>query len=301
METWLDLHMHTKYSMDGEFTPDDLMEQCAAAGLRAVAVSDHDGVSAVPQARKRAGELGLHYLPAIEISCQYKGKNFHLLGYGIHIEAAIFHRIEEDLKQQRAHNAEIMMDRIEALGIHLDRKYVWSMASSGTAAALHMAQAALEDPRNDGNALLVPYRPGGARGEGPYVNFGWDYCGQGKPCYVPLRLIDFNAAVQAVQSHGGAAVLAHPGANMGRDAGLTDKLIDAGIDGIESYCSYHDEQTASFYAKICEEKGLICTVGSDYHGKSKPNIHLGQYSHPQPQKAWDELTARIRQRGGEAD
>ncbi|MCH4166723.1 MAG: PHP domain-containing protein [Megasphaera sp.] len=299
METWLDLHMHTKYSMDGEFEPENLMEQCAAAGLKAVAVSDHDGVSAVPAARKRAIELGLHFLPAIEISCQHEGKNFHLLGYGIHDQAEVFHQIEEDLKQQRYHNAEIMMDRIEALGIQLDRPYVWSLAASGTAAAVHMAQAALENPANADNELLAPYRPGGPRSNGPYVNFGWDFCGQDKPCYVPLQVMDFRQAVQDIQHNGGVAILAHPGANMGCNAEMTDELLRTGLDGIEAYCSYHDEHTAGFYAAICKEKGLICTVGSDYHGKSKPNIQLGHYGHPDPQVPWEALTALIDSRGGE--
>ena len=55
METWLDLHMHTKYSMDGEFEPADLMRQCTNAGLQAAAVTDHDAVGALDEANPPAG------------------------------------------------------------------------------------------------------------------------------------------------------------------------------------------------------------------------------------------------------
>ncbi|MDY5465173.1 MAG: PHP domain-containing protein, partial [Megasphaera elsdenii] len=96
METWLDLHMHTKYSMDGQFEPADLMRQCAQAGVTTVAVTDHDSVRAIPEARDEAARLGLNLVPGIEISCQYEGKNFHLLGYGIHAEDTVFAAIEKD-------------------------------------------------------------------------------------------------------------------------------------------------------------------------------------------------------------
>ena len=301
MDKWLDLHMHTIISMDGQFQPEDLMEQCAAAGLRAVAVSDHDSVSAIPRARQRAAELGLAYLPATEISCQFQGKNFHLLGYGIHSEAAPFLAMERSMHQQRHDNAEKMMDKLEAAGFYLDRDYAWSLADSGIAAAVHMARAILEDPRNDNNPDLTPYRPGGPKSDGPYVAFGWDFCGQGKLAYVPMTMPTFEEALGWIHGNGGVAILAHPGANMGKNQAITNQLIAAGIDGIESFCSYHDEGTAAFYEAICRKNDLICSLGSDYHGKAKPNIHLGQYGHPYAAQTWQVLVEKIRQHGGEVD
>lgn len=299
METWLDLHMHTCCSMDGEFDPADLMQQCADAGLRAVAVTDHDSVSAVPKARETARQLGLHFFPGIEISCQHKGKNFHLLGYGIHAEDAVFKEIEMNLHEQRRANSEKMMDAVEAMGIYLDRPQIWSMSLGGVVASVTIARAALADPRNDNNTVLAPYRPGGRRGNAPYVNFGWDFCGQGGPAYIPMILPDFAEAVQIIQSHGGAAVLAHPGANMKQNRELTEELIQCGIDGIEVYCSYHDAETAVFYQQIAQSHHLLATLGSDYHGRAKPHISLGTYSHPQPQIVYERLCTIIDERNGE--
>lgn len=299
METWLDLHMHTCHSMDGEFEPADLMRQCAAAGLRAVAVTDHDSVSAVSEARDAARQLGLHFFPGIEISCQHKGKNFHLLGYGIHAEDDIFAQIENNLHEQRRAISEKMLDAVEALGIYLDRPKIWRMSLGGVVASVTIARVALADPRNKGNAVLAPYRPGGKRGDAPYVNFGWDFCGQGGPAYIPMVLPDFSASVQLIQSHGGAAVLAHPGANMKQNRPITEELIQCGIDGIEAYCSYHDAQTAAFYQEIAQTHQLLATLGSDYHGRAKPHISLGMYSHPQPQAVYERLRAVIHERNGE--
>lgn len=129
METWLDLHMHTKYSMDGQFEPADLMRQCADAGVTTVAVTDHDSARAIPEARQEAARLGLNLVPGIEISCQYKGKNFHLLGYGIHAEDPVFAAIEKDVYGQRRAISEKVLDAVEALGIVLDRPAIWLAAA----------------------------------------------------------------------------------------------------------------------------------------------------------------------------
>ena len=299
METWLDLHMHTRYSMDGQFEPADLMQQCADAGLRAVTVTDHDSVRAISEAKDMAQHLGLHFFPGIEISCQHHGKNFHLLGYGIHADCAVFQRIETDIHEQRLANSEKMMDAVEALGIYLDRPSIRNMSLDGVVASVTIARAALADPRNANNPVLAPYRPGGTRGNAPYVNFGWDFCGQGGPAFIPMKLPDFAASVQTIQQHGGAAVLAHPGANMKQNRDLTEELIQCGIDGIEVYCSYHDTETAAFYQQIAQEYQLLNTIGSDYHGRAKPHISLGTYGHPQPQSVYERLYKIIKKRNGE--
>lgn len=299
METWLDLHMHTKYSMDGEFDPVVLMQQCAAAGLKAVAVTDHDAVSALAAAKEEAQKQGMLFFPGIEISCQHKGKNFHLLGYGIHFQEPAFSALERNIHDQRLAISEKVLDAVESLGIQLDRPAIWHMSDSGVVASVNIAKTALEDPRNADNPLLAPYRPGGSRSNAPYVNFGWDFCGQGGPAFIPMELMSFSEAVHLVHQYGGAAVLAHPGANMKQNRPITEELIAEGIDGIEAYCSYHDEETASFYATLAAEYHLITTVGSDYHGRAKPHIQLGRYSHPAPQDTCSTLCQRIADRGGE--
>lgn len=184
METWLDLHMHTKYSMDGQFDPADLMRQCADAKVQAVAVTDHDSTRAIPEAREEASRLGLRLIPGIEISCQHEGKNFHLLGYGIHPDAAVFEEIEKDVYGQRKVVSDKVLDAVEALGIVLDRDAIWKLCTSGVVASVHIARVALSDPRNADCPVLAPYRPGGSRSAAPYVNFGWDICGQGGPAFI---------------------------------------------------------------------------------------------------------------------
>ena len=82
-KSYIDLHMHSLYSDDGEFTPGQLVEMCHEAGVKIMAIADHNWVKAIDEAKKKAEELKIKYIPAIEIDCTYKEINLHVLGYGI--------------------------------------------------------------------------------------------------------------------------------------------------------------------------------------------------------------------------
>lgn len=88
----IDLHMHSRYSDDGEFTPSELIGQCAEKGARMVSVTDHNCVKANEEAAKAAAEKGIAYIPGIEIDCAYKNTNFHVLGYGIDFKSYDFEK-----------------------------------------------------------------------------------------------------------------------------------------------------------------------------------------------------------------
>ena len=79
MEKYIDLHMHSKYSDDGEFTPTQLVEQCHKAGIKVMAIADHNSVKAIDEAKEAAAKLNIKYIPSVEIDCTYKGINLHVL------------------------------------------------------------------------------------------------------------------------------------------------------------------------------------------------------------------------------
>lgn len=299
MEKWFDLHMHSSYSADGEFAPENLMKKCAAAGLKAVALADHNSTRGVLYAKQAAVELGLAYFPAIEIDCIHEKHNFHLLGYGIHADAVIFREIERDVHEQEIAASDKLIELVRKMGFYFSEELVRAKAKNGVVVAEMLAEVILNDPHNNENRLLLPLRPGGARSDNPFVNFFWDFCSQGKSAYVPIRYISLAEAVYAVQKNGGVAVLAHPGANIGQNREITESVIKAGIDGIEVYSNYHDEKTKRFYAKICIEHKKIATSGSDFHGKTKPSIYLGELEHPYAHKVYGQLVQKIKERGGE--
>jgi predicted metal-dependent phosphoesterase TrpH len=275
MANKLDLHMHSNKSNDGEFSPSKLMLLCKQNGLKTVALTDHNSVKGVAAAKESAKELGLEFISGIELDCQYEGCNLHLLGYGIDPTLEEIENNEQDVLKKEQEASVNLVKLVGDLGIHFEIEKVLELSVEGVVTGEMIAEVALEDERNQNNKLLECYRKGGMRSDNPYVNFYWDFCSQGKAAYVPVQFISLYEAVKLIKKAGGIAVLAHPGINIDKDQKKLDGIVACGIDGIEVYCSYHNDKLVAFYNDQAERYHLLKTMGSDFHGRTKPAIKLG--------------------------
>lgn len=273
--TTVDLHMHSCYSDDGEFTPEELLKKCCKAGIRTAAITDHNSVSGIAEGVKAAANYGVSLIPGIEMDCTIDQVNLHILGYFIDYENPEFKQVEENLFSQEREASRRRIELVQSLGIMIDETKAYELAYKGMVNGEVIAEAALSDERNKNNPLLMPYRNGQIRNDNPYVNFYWDFCAQGKPAYVELNFPTLAETVKLIRSSGGVAVLAHPGNNISEDEALLKKIIDSGVCGIEAYSSYHNKAQTAFYLEAAKKLGLPITCGSDYHGKIKPSIKLG--------------------------
>lgn len=271
----IDLHTHSFISLDGEYPPARLMELCSQAGLRAAALADHNSVRGVAEARDRAHRLRLPFLCAVELDCTFEGLDLHLLGYGIDPACGDFAQNEENILAQKRETSRKRMAMLKELGVYFDRGAVMALSRDGVVTGEMVAQAALQDERNRGGALMAPYFPGGARSDNPYVNFFWDFCAQGKPAFIPVRYPTLQQAVSLITGSGGVAVLAHPGNTVGRDKDKIEGIFNCGVRGLEAFSSYHTREDARFYCSLAREHGKGVTCGSDFHGKTKPAVALG--------------------------
>ena len=277
----IDLHMHSIRSCDGDFEPAELVRQAKAAGVAAIAVSDHNTTAAVAPATQAGQQAGVRVIPAVELDCILNGVIFHVLGYGIDPDFPALREIDLDIQRQEKAAAKERIGLINQAGIFLDEAEALGMAKDGVFVVGELiAEIVLNKPDAADNEKLRPYLPGGERSDNPYVNLYWDWCGQGCPAYVHIEYIPMAQALQVIHDAGGAAVLAHPGKNLeGRREMLAD-IVRLGMDGIECYSSYHNPATNQYFAQQAKEYGLLVTGGSDYHGKTKPAIHMGQYGLP---------------------
>lgn len=283
----IDLHMHSRYSDDGEYTPAELVEQFAQMGGRILSVTDHNCAKANSEAEQFAKENGITYLPGIEIDCTYQEINFHVLGYGIDFRSSDFEKIETNIERQNFQASLARLDGTQALGFgritekdlwELSKNNYWQMNWTGEM----FAEVLLAMPEYANHPLLKPYRPGGKRSDNPYVNFYWDYYSQGEPCYAKIEYPTMEEIIDVIHKNHGVAVLAHPGINLKGNEFLLDDILSLGIDGIEAFSSYHTSKQSNYYRQIAQEKKLFVTCGSDYHGKTKPSIHMGQHNCPIP-------------------
>ncbi len=277
----IDLHMHSRYSNDGEFAPSALVETCAERGIDTMSVTDHNCVRACAEAMSAAVKCGIVCLPGTEIDCTYSGVHFHLLGYGIDCASPDFDKIENAVRAQGAAASLQMLEKTRAMGFRIDEAQMQELARDSywpeTWTGELFAEVLLSRPDDADHPLLMPYRAGGERGDNPQANFYWDFYAQGKPCYAEMRYPAMEEVIDLIHRNGGAAVLAHPLVNINGNRDLLDGVIGLGIDGIEAYSSYHSPAQTAGLAMEAKRRGLFFTCGSDYHGRTKPSVFPGEH------------------------
>jgi predicted metal-dependent phosphoesterase TrpH len=274
-EQFIDLHVHSYYSDDGEFSPADLVKRCHERGITIMAIADHNSIKAVKEAREEAKKYHIQYINAIEIDCTYRDINLHVLGYGINDKDKVFTQLEENILHQERACSSKKIELTNNLGFDINVEELEALSPSGVYTGEMFAEIILNDERYQDHELLQPYRPGGSRSDNPYVNFYWDFYAQGKPCYTKIIYPTLEEVVKMISESGGVSVLAHPGNNLKGRYELFHNIIESGIQGVEAFSSYHDADTIQYFLNKGREKNLLITCGSDFHGKTKPSIEIG--------------------------
>ena len=276
-----DLHIHSFYSNDGEFSPAVLADKCVQSKIQVMAVTDHNTVAATKEAKSAAKLHKIKYIPGIEIDCTFKNTNFHVLGLGIDYSDTVFQEIEDNIRAQGKTISHMRLEKIQELGFAINESDLNALAQDSywpeTWTGEMFAEVILSHPQYQNDTRLDTYRPGGGRSDNPLANFYWDFFAQGKPCFAKATFPDMQKIIDIIHQTHGLAILAHPCVNLKEKLYLLDGIVKIGIDGIEAFSSYHSKEQAAFMYKFAKEHGLITTCGSDFHGKIKPAINLGQH------------------------
>lgn len=118
----IDLHMHSLYSEDGEFTPLELIKKCTENDVNIMCITDHNSIRANIDGSKIALLTPITYIPGIEIDCTFQHTNFHLLGYGIDYKSRDFYEIEQNIENQSVRTSHIMLEKTRSLGFPWESK-----------------------------------------------------------------------------------------------------------------------------------------------------------------------------------
>lgn len=274
----IDLHMHSSYSGDGEYTVRQLIDLCARQKIKLASITDHNSVKSVAEALEYGKDAGICMLPGVELDCTYQGKSFHLLGYAFDHTRPVFSQIEQDILRQEQNAAVLKIQKFRAAtGLAVTEQEVLQAADGKVVTGELIAEIVLGRQDAQNHDILKPYLPGGEKSDMPFVHIYWDYFSAGKAAYVPIQYLSFPEAIRIIHEANGIAVLAHPGQNLDGDYTLFRRMIQEGLDGAEVFSTYHSKQeTANFY-EIASEQQILITGGSDFHGKTKPQIALGAY------------------------
>jgi predicted metal-dependent phosphoesterase TrpH len=239
--------------------------------VRVLALTDHDTVAGIPEARTAGGRLGIKVVPGVELSTSLgHGGEIHLLGYFVDIDdPALLERLA-GYAHARAERMERMIDRLLRVGAPVDPDRVREIAGHGTVGRPHLGRALVEA----GHALNL--------------SDAFDrYIGGGKPAYVPRPRVDPADAIALVRAAGGVPVLAHPFSAGGVESVL-DRLVPAGLAGMEVDYGEYSPADRETLRQIANRRGLIATGGSDYHG---PDLRAARElgSAPVPMEAVEAL------------
>lgn len=243
-----DLHLHSTAS-DGRLTPPAVMRAAREAGLRAAALTDHDTLAGVAEARAAAESLGLEFVPGIELSTyEEDAGSTHILGYYLsETDPTLAAQLEEAL-MRRGERAREIVERLNDLGVGVTVAEIFALGSpAGLVTRAHIARALVD------GGWISSYRAAFDR-----------YLGADGPAYVPIRRLQPAQGIALIHGAGGVAVLAHPGAAF--DEAWIGKLVESGLDGIEVLHPDHDRATVRRIRRLADRLGLLETGGSDWHG-----------------------------------
>jgi hypothetical protein len=259
-----DFHTHTTVS-DGSLTPTELVRRAKTNGVTGFALTDHDTVDGIEEARAEGERCGIEVLGGIELSVNEAdgSRAMHVLGLGLDDPAPLRARLEA-LRRSRSERAARIVGHLQRNGIALELAAVEAHAGGGAIGRPHVARALVDlgAVRDVDEAFTRWLR-------------------RGRPAFEPNAELSAREAIEMVHAAGGVAVLAHPPLSGGIDApgglvAFVERLVPLGLDGLEIWHPSHKPTVARRLRRIAAAHGLLETGGSDFHGADRPEVEIGR-------------------------
>jgi predicted metal-dependent phosphoesterase TrpH len=256
----IDLHLHTTHS-DGSLPPAAVLALAHKAGVTALAITDHDITTGIPEALQAGASLGIEVIPGVEISSRFGESELHILGYFLDWQDPALHARLAGLRASRHSRNPQIIERLRAMGQDITYDEVRELAGTESVGRPHIARVLMN------------------KGYVKSAKEAFDrFLAQGKPAYVPRELPDPAEAMAWIRAAKGVPVLAHPLWAKQNGEGLfalCGRLKTEGLGGMEVHYSTHNPKQTAELLDIAKRLDLLVTGGSDFHGLTKPDIEVG--------------------------
>lgn len=270
----IDLHMHTLHS-DGTLTSAELLALVRNSRVAAFSVTDHDTLAGYRGVHSLMQDGDPELIPGVELSVSVENDDVHMLAYLFEPEHQEFNAALAEFQQKRFRRGEMMIERLQGLGVDISFAAVQETAGNAVIGRPHVAETLL--------------RLGAVRN---YQDAFDRYIRKDAPAYVAKAFFEPAEAIQLVHRAGGLAVMAHPMIDdMLRHL---ETLTEMGLDGIEVWHSKHTPSDVERLTKLANKYGLVPSGGSDFHGREGRHGQIG--SQPVPVEILDQMRQQAHKR-----
>lgn len=278
----IDLHSHSIYSLDGQFEPEELIDMAIESGLKYYAIADHDVIDSLENAVNYAKDKDITFIPSVELSVNFEGKFLHILSYNIEFNDERYQYRAKLYKDFMVDYGKRLVQKTLDFGFKFNPELPFTYRKDHLICEEIVGDCVLKDSRNDNDKRLDDLRPGGKLSDNPRFNFYRKFCTPNNPLHIPYDSnISIEFCTKLIHETGGKMFIAHPNHNIGHDEQFFNKIMEYGLDGVEVFSSYHNSSDIEFYYDLAKKNNLYMSVGSDFHGESKPAIKLGSINYDQ--------------------
>lgn len=262
-----DLHCHSNIS-DGTLTPTELVSRAAGRGVKVLALTDHDDVAGLDEARAAAAQHGMAFINGVEISVSWRSHTLHIVGLGISPDYPLLAEGLRGVRSGRGLRARKMADELAKIGIGgvLEGAYRYA-GNQNMIGRTHFARYLVEAGHcKDVKSVFKRYLV------------------KGKPGFAPHQWANLADAIGWIHGSGGLAVLAHPGRYMAGRSGMGKKtmrellaeFVELGGQALEVVTGSHTPEQYAEFARYAAEFNLLTSCGSDFHGPGESYRDMGR-------------------------
>ena len=258
-----DMHCHSTVS-DGLLTPAEVVRRAQGNGVELLALTDHDELGGLAEARATADEIGLRFVDGVEVSISWgDDQTVHIVALGIDPANVALRDGLQQVRSGRDARAGRMAAELDKVGIH--GAYEGALRYAGNPALVsrsHFARYIAE------------------QGHARDVKSVFDYwLAKGKPGYVEHAWATLEDALRWIGDAGGIAVIAHPGRYRLSKVELRELFVafkELGGRGIEVLSGSSKDDEVREFSRIAREFGFLASRASDFHGPGESWIDLGK-------------------------
>lgn len=265
MTKYIDLHTHS-YVSDGSDSPSELVKKAATIQLSALALTDHDTIEGLREAKATCIKYNIEFVPGCEIAVRYEQEELHLLGLYVPLDSENFNlALKKEHNKRRTRN-KLIIEKLQALKLNINLVDVEKHASGSSCGRPHIARELVRQKyvKNTREAFKT-------------------YLGLNKKAYVARDLLSPEAGIRLLKDAGATVFWAHPCLSDQMDAKKLESIIkkykDFGLDGLEAFHPSHTRKNERLCLGLSKVYNLLLSGGSDYHGPMKPHCQLGFHRH----------------------